>query len=403
MNHADRFDRLKAAVLEGNRFFADRVRNARTLADIPFTTKSELIEDQVANPPFGTNLTFPVHQYVRMHQTSGTSGKPLVWLDTAACWQWWMRCWSEVYRSIGVQRGDRVYVAFSFGPFIGFWVAFEAAQHMGLMALSGGGQSTEQRLQAIVEREATVLVCTPTYALRLIEVASGMGVDLKNSAIRITLHAGEPGASLPSTREKIQQAFGARTFDHVGMTEMGAYGFECQAQSGLHINEDEFIVEVIDPVSLAPVKEGDRGELVLTNLGRLGMPLLRYRTGDLVVMSRERCACGRSTARLIGGILGRSDDMMTIRGVNIFPSAIENIVRRHAAVVEYAIHVFQRRGMDELGLKVEIDGSADVPETVAALIHDCHRDLHIRPDVECVPANTLPRFELKSRRVVRSS
>ena len=253
MNHADRLDRLKAAVLEGNRFFADRVRDARTLADIPFTTKAELIEDQVANPPFGTNLTFPVHQYVRMHQTSGTSGKPLVWLDTAACWQWWMRCWSEVYRSIGVERGDRVYVAFSFGPFIGFWVAFEAAQHMGLMALSGGGQSTEQRLQAIIEREATVLVCTPTYALRLIEVASGMGVDLKKSAIRITLHAGEPGASLPSTREKIQQAFGARTYDHVGMTEMGAYGFECQAQSGLHINEDEFIAEVIDPVSLAPV------------------------------------------------------------------------------------------------------------------------------------------------------
>jgi phenylacetate-CoA ligase len=403
MTHADRFDRLKAAVLEGNRFFADRVRNARTLADIPFTTKSELIEDQIANPPFGTNLTFPVHQYVRMHQTSGTSGKPLVWLDTAACWQWWMRCWSEVYRSIGVQRGDRVYVAFSFGPFIGFWVAFEAAQHMGLMALSGGGQSTEQRLQAIIDREATVLVCTPTYALRLIEVASGLGIDLKKSAIRITLHAGEPGASLPSTREKIQQAFGARTYDHVGMTEMGAYGFECQAQSGLHINEDEFIAEVIDPVSLLPVEEGDRGELVLTNLGRLGMPLLRYRTGDLVVMSRERCACGQTTARLIGGILGRSDDMITIRGVNIFPSAIENIVRRHAAVVEYAIHVFQRRGMDELGLKVEIDGSADAQETVAALIHDCHRDLHIRPDVECVPANTLPRFELKSRRVVRVS
>ena len=234
-----------------------------------------------------------------------------------------------------MQRGDRVYVAFSFGPFIGFWVAFEAAQHMGLMALSGGGQTTEQRLHAIFEREATVLVCTPTYALRLIEVASTMGLDLKKSAIRITLHAGEPGASLPSTREKIQQAFGARTYDHVGMTEMGAYGFECQAQCGLHINEEEFIAEVIDPVSLLPVKEGDRGELVLSNLGRPGMPLLRYRTGDLVVMSRERCDCGRSTARLIGGILGRADDMITIRGVNIFPSAIENIVRRHAPVVEY--------------------------------------------------------------------
>src|SRR5262249_54027200 len=158
----------------------------------------------------------------------------------------------------------------------------------------------------IIAREATVLVCTPTYALRLAEVALQQGLDMKRSAVRITVHAGEPGASIPETRKRIQDAFGAMTYDHVGMTEMGAYGFECQHQSGLHINEEEFIAEIVDPISLEPVEDGQKGELVLTNLGRVGMPLVRYRTGDLGAISRDPCACGRPWARLLGGVLGRA-------------------------------------------------------------------------------------------------
>jgi phenylacetate-CoA ligase len=175
---------------------------------------------------------------------------------------------------------------------------------------------------------------------------------MSRSAIRITVHAGEPGASIPETRRRIQEAFGAKTFDHVGMTEMGAYGFECETQSGMHINEDEFIAEMIDPKTLGPNGEGEKGELVLSNLGRVGMPVIRYRTGDLGVISREPCACGRLSARLIGGVLGRADDMITIRGINVFPSAIENIVRRHPQVVEFAIEVHCQREMHGY-LKVE--------------------------------------------------
>ena len=181
------------------------------------------------------------------------------------------------------------------------------------------------------------------------------------------------------------------------MTEMGAYGFECEAQSGMHINEDEFIAEFIDPESLLAVADGQKGELVLTNLGRAGMPLIRYRTGDLGVISREPCPCGRPWARLIGGVLGRADDMITVRGVNVFPSAIENIVRRYPQIVEFAIEVHRQREMHELHLKVEIEGAA--VGVIERLGQEFSKDLRIRASIEHVADGTLPRFELKSRRL----
>jgi phenylacetate-CoA ligase len=397
MSVPTRFDEMRAVLAGRNRFYSDRLRSGTSLAELPFTTKQEIVDDQAQHPPFGTNLTYPIEKYVRIHQTSGTAGKPILWLDTKESWDWWLRCWEEVFKGAGVRLADRVYVAFSFGPFIGFWAAFEAAQRMGAMVISGGGQSTEQRLRAIFDREATVLVCTPTYALRLVEMARQQGLDLSRSSIRITVHAGEPGASLPETRRRIQKAFGAKTFDHAGMTEMGAYGFECEAQSGLHINENEFMAEIIDPETLAPVGEGNKGELVLTNLGRVGMPLIRYRTGDLGLISREPCACGRPWPRLIGGVLGRVDDMITIRGINVFPSAIENIIRRHPQIVEFAIEVHRQREMLELRLKVEIEGSPN--GVIEQLRNDIHNDLRVRATIEPAEAGSLPRFELKARRV----
>ena len=183
------------------------------------------------------------------------------------------------------------------------------------------------------------------------------------------------------------------------MTEMGAYGFECEAQTGLHINEDEFIAEVIDPETLEAVIPGSEGELVLTNLGRVGTPLIRYRTGDRVLLSNEPCPCGRPWARLLGGVLGRTDDMFIVRGVNVFPAAVENIVRKHVEVVEFAIDVARHREMQELSLKLEVDRSADAPSVVERLTRDLMMHLHIRASIECLPEGALPRFELKARRV----
>jgi phenylacetate-CoA ligase len=397
MNYSTRFREMRTVLETRNRFYAGKLKQAERFEDIPFTTKQEFVDDQAAHPPFGTNVTFGIEKYTRVHQTSGTLGKPMLWLDTQESWDWWLRCWSEVFKGAGVRAGDRVYVAFSFGPFIGFWAAFEASQRMGLMTISGGGQTTEQRVQTVLQREATVLVCTPTYALRFADAARQQGIDMKDSAIRLTVHAGEPGASIPETRKRIEAAFGARTFDHVGMTETGAYGFECEHQSGLHINEDEFIAEMIDPGTLRPVEDGQKGELVLTNLGRTGMPVIRYRTGDLAVITRETCACGRPWARLAGGVLGRADDMITIRGINVFPSAIESIVRRYPEVVEFAIEVYRQREMHELLLKVEVAGTAD--GLIERLAQEFSNDLRIRALIEHVPDGSLPRFELKSRRL----
>ena len=403
------FRRLADEALEapgdGNAFLRRKWRDAglRSARDLdgwndfwrlPFTTKSELVEDQAAHPPFGTNLTYPIERYVRVHQTSGTSGQPLRWLDTQESWDWWARCWGFVLRAAGLGPSDRVFFPFSFGLFIGFWAGFEGARALGAMAIPGGGQDSATRLAWMEKLSVTALVCTPSYALHLLEIARERGIDPARLPVRVTVHAGEPGAGIPSVRARIEVGWGARAFDHAGMTEMGAYGFECAAQAGLHVNETEFIAEVIDPVTERPAREG---ELVLTNLGRIGSPLVRYRTGDRVRIAQALCPCGRTFARLEGGILGRLDDMLIVRGVNVFPSAIEGIVRRFPAVDEFQIEVFRDGVLDEVRVLVEVE---DASVTVA--VREAFRaDLGIRLEVAAVPPRTLPRYELKARRVVR--
>ena len=361
---------------------------------LPFTFKRELVDDQGAHPPYGTNLTFSPHDYVRLHQTSGTMGQPMTILDTMESWDWWANCWTAVYHAAGVGKDDTVYLAFSFGPFIGFWSAYEGAKQIGALVVPGGGQSTAQRLRAMLATGATVLVCTPTYALRLAEVAREEGIDIVSSSVRATIHAGEPGASIPSTRARIEEAWGARAYDHIGMTEMGAYAFTCLDQDAVHINEAEFIAEILDPLTGEPVAEGERGELVLTNLGRWGWPAIRYRTGDLVLRGPTRCPCGRTYLTLPGGVLGRVDDMIVVRGVNIFPSSIEAVLRQFPQVDEFRIIVTRAGALDELEVEVEC------PEALApAVEHALRQALNLRVPVQVAAPGSLPRFELKARRL----
>ncbi len=361
---------------------------------LPFTQKIELVADQAAHPPFGTNLTYPLDRYVRVHQTSGTTGQPLRWLDTQESWDWWARCWGFVLRGAGLGPADRVFFPFSFGLFIGFWAGFEGARALGALAIPGGGQDSATRLAWMDKLGATALVCTPSYALHLVEIARERGVDLAKLPVRVTVHAGEPGASIPAVRGRIEDGWSARAFDHAGMTEMGAFGFECAEQAGLHVNETEFIAEVIDPGTERPAREG---ELVLTNLGRFGSPVVRYRTGDRVRLAEAPCGCGRTFVRLEGGILGRLDDMLIVRGVNVFPSAIEGIVRRFPAVDEFQIEVFRAGALDEIRVVLEADDAS-----VTLAVREAFRaDLGIRLEVAAVPPGTLPRYELKAQRVVR--
>ena len=406
--HQRQLDRLRVSlreILRSNSFYRDRLHDVRTWQDferLPFTTKAELMANQLASPPFGTNLTYPLERYVRMHQTSGTSGtRPLRWLDTAESWEWWTRIWAEhVFGAARVGQKDRVFLAFSFGPFIGFWSAFSGAERIGALVISGGGMTTEQRLRTMLDLDATIICCTPTYALRLSAAAAELGMDLAGSAIRATIHAGEPGASIPATRDAIEAAFGARCYDHTGMTELGPTGVSCDQSNGVHLIESEFVVEVIDQdgrtMSAAPVAEG---ELVMTNLGRVGSPVIRYRTGDRVRLTREPCPCGNPFPRLEGGILGRVDDMFTVRGVNLYPSQVEAITRRHPQVLEWRIEVGRRRQMDEVTLLFESESSGR--NVAATLATELRQALGARIECRRVERGSLPRAELKSNRLHR--
>ncbi|MBL8850164.1 MAG: AMP-binding protein [Planctomycetaceae bacterium] len=374
---------------------------------LPLTTKAELVADQNENPPYGSNLTYPLTRYSRLHQTSGTTGRPMRWLDTPASWDWLMECWAQIYRIVGLRSDDVLAFPFSFGPFIGFWAAFDGAVKLGNLCLPMGGMSSEARLQMIADLGATVVCCTPTYALRLAEVAEAIGMNLASTPVRMLIVAGEPGGNIPEVRRRIEEGWGARLFDHWGMTDITSLGIEPAGNpGGLLILESECIAEIINSETGSPVAPGDLGELIITNLGRWGMPVIRYRTGDLVRAATEPCRSGLALLRLEGGILGRADDMVTIRGNNVFPSSIEAIVRQFPEVVEFRIVIERVRAMQHLRLEIEpaatIGDSAEVLGLLITRIARAMKDrLNFQAEIQCVAMGSLPRFEGKARRVVR--
>lgn len=408
-------DALLRELARHNPFYAPRITAAglaggvasleRFTASMPFTTKAEIVDDQTRHPPFGSNLTWPLERYVRCHQTSGTTSAPIRWLDTAEGWSWVLDCWERVLRETGVTAADRVFFPFSFGPFLGFWGAFDAAARMGCLALPGGGMGSRERLAALLATQATAVCSTPTYALHLGEVARVQGLDLASSAVRRLIVAGEPGGSLEATRERISALWGgARVFDHHGMTEIGPVSFPNLEHPGvLHVIETAYFAEVLDPATQQPVEPGQTGELVLTNLGRTGSPLLRYRTGD-VVRRDERGPeeLGRVEMALAGGILARTDDMVVVRGVNLYPSAIEKVIRTEPAVAEFRVELGSGGALAELRIIVEpLEGEGD-PEALRARLERALREsFHLRLPVTLTSPGSLPRFELKARRWVR--
>lgn len=418
----DQLERLRTLVAElfpANQFYARKLQSVGVTFDIasladfsrrfPFTSKPELVADQLAQPPFGTNLTYPLARYTRFHQTSGTSGGPLRWLDTPESWDEMIAAWTEIFHAAGVSADDRVMFAFSFGPFIGFWLAFESAARLGCLCLPGGGLSSAARVRLMRDNRATVLCCTPTYAIRLAEVALAEKIEPRSLGLKTIIVAGEPGGSIPATRAKLESLWpGARVFDHHGMTEVGPVTFECPKQPGvLHVIESAYFAEVVDPATGNPALNG---ELVLTTLNRIGSPLLRYRTGDLVKLGTRNselgtaCACGRHNLSLEGGILGRVDDMIIVRGVNVYPSAVEEIIRRFAAVSEYCVHVSTQSALAEL--RVEIEPSDFCPDghALAARVQQALESaFNLRVPVEAVAPGSLPRFEMKARRWIREN
>ena len=382
---------------------ARAVRTAEDLRRLPFTSREELAADQDTNPPWGTALTDPLDRYTRYHQTTSTTGRPLRWPDTNDSWAWVKRCWAAVYRAAHVTAEDRIFFPFGFGPFLGFWSAFDAGSQLGAMVIPGGGMSSESRLRLLAAIWPTVVCCTPTYALRLAQIAGATGLNAggANGRVRALIVAGEPGGSIPATRAQLETAWGARVIDHHGLTEVGPISFECWESPGaLHLNECEFICEVVDPATGDAVADGDPGELVVTNLGRTASPVLRYRTRDIVRLDRAPCPCGRTLVRAVGGILSRADDMVCVRGVNVYPTAIEAVVRQFTEVVEYRSTISTTDALSNMVLDIELDpaaGSDHIADRVAEALRE---SMGLTIPVRVVAVNTLPRFEMKARRFV---
>jgi phenylacetate-CoA ligase len=392
-------NRFYTAKLSAAGFAPGALRSLDDLARLPFTTKSELVQAQADAPPFGANATFPESAYTRLHQTSGTTGMPLRVVDTRESWDWWGRCWGFVLSGAGLTADDRIFLPFSFGPFIGFWAAVEGAKHIGALMIPGGGRDSIQRLQIMRELGVTAMCCTPTYALRLAEVAREENFDLRDIPMRATIHAGEPGANVPATKARIEAEWHAKCFDHAGASEIGAHSFECAAQpGGVHVIESEFIVEVLEPMADKPAPPGEIGELVITNLGRPGFPAIRYRSGDLVRLNMEPCACGRTFARFEGGVLGRADDMVVVRGVNVFPRAIENLIREFEAIDEFRVTIATRHAMRELQIEIEVADGVDAEAIRSGIERSVHYALALHPMVTLAERGSLPRYELKARR-----
>jgi len=412
---ADRLVRLLRDIYGRNPFYTKKLDAAGFgpnsfdspvyLQSLPFTTKPELVADQQGTPPWGTNLTENIDRYTRYNQTSSTTGNPLRWLDTNDSWQWMLECWKAVYAASTITWRDRILFPFSFGPFLGFWTAFEAGCQIGAHCIPAGGMSSQARLAMIDTLKPSVVCCTPTYALRLMEVAAGMHGrtgELRKSTVRVLIVAGEPGGSISSTRKRIEEGWGARVIDHHGLTEVGPISFECwESPGGLHLNEDEFICEVLEPGTGREVSDGQRGELVVTNLGRSASPLIRYRTGDIVMRQAGECKCGRAFARLEGGILARADEMVIVRGVNVYPSAVEEVVRRFSEVAEYRATVGNSGALSELSLEIELNAGVDRAPAVAGDLSAALREsLGLTVPVRVVEPDVLPRFEMKAKRFV---
>ena len=408
-------ERLRALLLElrsGNAFYRDRLAKAGlgeapTLAEfvakMPFTSKMDLVWDREEFPPYGSNLTYPIGRYSRFCQSSGTTRGPLPSLDTAESWSAMLDCWDRVYEAAGVGPGEKIFFAFSFGPFLGFWTAFESATRRGNLSIPGGGLSSKARLQAMVAHEVEVLCCTPTYAMRLGELfAAHANDETATYRLKKIVVAGEPGGSLPEVRRRLSDLWkGARVFDHHGMTETGPVTYEHPDKPlALCVIEEAYFAEIIDRENQTEVAPGQKGELVLTTLTRTACPLLRYRTGDLVEKAYFTLEGASSGLCLEGGILGRVDEMVVIRGVNVYPTAVEKIIRGFPEVVEFQVVQTTRQSMAELEVMIEADAKArpDLAERVQRELADAFT---LRIPVKMVEAGELPRYEFKSRRWVR--
>ena len=403
-------DRLRATVrhaadnvpLHRARLNAAAVRpeDLRSLADVqrlPFMTKADLRDHY----PFGL-VPLPVETLARLHASSGTTGKPTVVGYSAADLSTWADLMARTLHCAGARRGDIIHNAYGYGLFTGGLGTHYGAERLGAVVVPVSGGSTERQVSLITDFKARVLCATPSYALAIAEVAEQQGVDLRKSALRVGMFGAEPWSQ--AMREEIEARLGVRAIDNYGLSEVMGPGVavECEQQDGLHGWEDHFLFEVIDPETGVPLPEGEAGELVITTLTKQALPMLRYRTRDITRLERSRCDCGRTHVRILR-VTGRNDDMLIIRGVNVYPSQIEAVLVGRPGVAPHYQLVLERQGaLDHVRLEIEALPSvnaADYPRLAADATHHIKSMIGISAKVQVLAPGAVPRSQGKAVRV----
>lgn len=373
---------------------------------VPKVEKAMMKPVQRKDPfPYGDALCVDLDDVCVFRQTSGTTGQPIYQADTWQDWEWWTECWATLLWAQGYRPHDRVFLPFGYNVFVAFWAAHYASEKIGCETVPGGVLDTKSRILKIQELQATAMMATPTYVLGMADTARNqLHIDPATLPITKITCAGEPGALIPSTKQRIEEIWGAKVYDHAGATEIGAWGFECSCQSGaLHVNEAMFLAEVEDLETGEPVtKAGQKGKLVITALDRIAQPCIRFDAKDIVEICDEQCECGRTYKLFKGGVIGRADDITKVKGVLLAPSAIEDVVRSMQGLGnEYEVIVDKKGDTDTITLKVELTeeaGNSAIQELRSELSTQLRLKTNLGYNLEILPPNSLPRYEVKARR-----
>jgi phenylacetate-CoA ligase len=380
----------------------------RTMEDangVPKVEKSMMRPIQRKDPfPYGDALCVPLDDVTEFRQTSGTTGSPIYQPDTWRDWEWWSECWATLLWAQGYRPHDRVFIPFGYNIFVAFWAGHYACEKIGCETVPGGVLDTKARILKIEELKATAMMATPTYVLGMADTARDkMKIDPVGLGIKRITCAGEPGALVSATKKRMQEAWGAKVFDHAGATEIGAWGFECEAQPGaLHINEAMFLTQVEDVETGQLITEpGRRGKLVITALDRIAQPCVRFDSKDIVEFSDGMCECGRTYRLVKGGVIGRADDITKVKGVLLAPSAIEDVVRSIPGFSdEYEVVVEKKGDVDHISLKVELteEAASKAVELKAKLETELRVKTNLGYEIQIHPYGSLPRYEVKAKR-----
>jgi len=381
------------------------IRTFEDIAKVPKVEKSMMRDIQRKDPfPYGDALCVPLEEVSEFRQTSGTTGQPVYQPDTWQDWEWWAECWSYILWAQGYRPKDRVFLPFGYNIFVAFWAGHYAAEKIGCEVVPGGILDTKARILKIQELQATALMATPTYVLGMADTAKQkMGIDPTQLSIRRITCAGEPGASIPTTKRRMEEAWNAKVFDHAGATEIGAWSFECADQpGGMHVNEGLFLVQIEDTETGEIIEEpGKRGKMVITALDRMAQPCIRFDSKDVIMWDENPCSCGRTSRLIKGGVIGRADDITKVKGVLLAPSAIEEVVRGIEGLSdEYEVIVDKVGDVDRITLKVEfMPGHEGNQKTLEDTLQNQLRlKTNLGYKLEFHQYESLPRYDVKAKR-----